>query len=220
MAEAEKPERARRQRQISEDQIVAAALAIIRADGLSALTMRRLSEALGVTPMAAYHHVANKDDLLRLVVSTVLSEVRVPRESEGPWDVRLRKIVDALDRQIHRHPGIGDLIPEALLTGDLRLFDAILGILLSAGFADRDALKAYGLVHTYLLGRRNPRIVPQLPDRDAALPNVWKLRRSIGTVSGRELYAFGIEALVGGLRAQLESDEGAVRRPSRARRQP
>ena len=66
--------------------MIATALRVTDADGLDALTMRRLGTELGVDPMAAYRHVAGKADLLDAIVEAVLAEIKIP-EPGGRWDV-------------------------------------------------------------------------------------------------------------------------------------
>lgn len=79
--------------------IVKAALAIADRDGLSKLTMRRLSAELGVTPMAIYHHVNGKDELLDLVIDESIGQVYLDEGSDTPeaamldWFVRLHELL-------------------------------------------------------------------------------------------------------------------------------
>ncbi len=71
MDEEEMPAR----RRLSRERVVAAALRIVDRDGLEGLTMRALGRELGVDPMAVYHWVANKDELLGLIVEAVYAEI-------------------------------------------------------------------------------------------------------------------------------------------------
>ena len=83
-----RPKRGRRREQpaLSQDQIVAEAIKLLDADGLEALTMRKLGAALGAVATAVYWHVANKDELLELVVDEVYGEIEVPAVSgQGEW---------------------------------------------------------------------------------------------------------------------------------------
>lgn len=65
------------------DLIVKAALSIADRDGLDKLTMRRLSTELGVTPMATYHHVSGKDELLDLVIDESIGQLPVVDPDAG-----------------------------------------------------------------------------------------------------------------------------------------
>jgi AcrR family transcriptional regulator len=61
---------ARRTRGLSRERIVAAAIELVEAEGLSALSMARLAERLGCGTMSLYRHVANKDELVTFMLST------------------------------------------------------------------------------------------------------------------------------------------------------
>ena len=67
---------------LTREQILTAAVAIIDAEGVEALTMRRLGQALGRDPMAIYRHAADKDALLDGAVEHVAAELVTPREPD------------------------------------------------------------------------------------------------------------------------------------------
>lgn len=71
------------------DLIVDAAVEMIGDDGLARFSMRRLGARLGVDPMAIYHHVANKSELLGLVLTRLVSNLPAPA-SDAPWAIRVR----------------------------------------------------------------------------------------------------------------------------------
>lgn len=79
--------------------IVKAALAIADRDGLEKLTMRRLSAELGVTPMATYHHVSGKEELLDLVIDESIGQLGVTDPGDDPeaaivdWFLRLHELL-------------------------------------------------------------------------------------------------------------------------------
>lgn len=79
----------RRTDPLTVEAIVDAAHALIADVGLNELSMRRLGGALGVDPMAVYHHVANKRELLSLVTARVVGAMTLPAVDE-PWDLRVR----------------------------------------------------------------------------------------------------------------------------------
>ncbi|MQY30332.1 Tetracycline repressor protein [Nocardia sp. RB56] len=188
---------------LSESEIVEAALRVVRADGVEKLSMRRLSRELGVSPMAPYYYVADKRELLDLVVTAALSGVRRPAPDSGPWQQRLRELIDQIDEKLRKHPGLGDVLLDQMLGKQLDLIAAVMEILFDAGFDDRNVLSAYATVHTYLFGRArvNPR------DRSTAgvtLPDpVERAMRHIGDLRGKYTYDFGMDVLVAGLEAQL-----------------
>ncbi|MCU7723122.1 TetR family transcriptional regulator [Actinoplanes sp. KI2] len=79
-------------------------------EGLEAVTIRRLAQELGVTPMALYWHFKNKDELMVGIVDHALSTVRADREAADPWQKQLRAMVEALIRAMREHPALADLM--------------------------------------------------------------------------------------------------------------
>ncbi|MGV9613700.1 mycofactocin system transcriptional regulator MftR2 [Nocardia xishanensis] len=189
---------------LSESEIVEAALRVVRADGVEKLSMRRLSRELGVSPMAPYYYVADKRELLDLVASAALAGVRKPPPESGPWQQRLRELIDQIDEKLRKHPGLGDVLIEQMLGKQLDLIAAIMEILFEAGFSDRNVLAAYATIHTYLFGRGrvNPR--DRSPLSEVTLPeSVERATKYISDLRGKYAYDFGMEVLVAGLEAQL-----------------
>ncbi|MBF6355629.1 TetR/AcrR family transcriptional regulator C-terminal domain-containing protein [Nocardia higoensis] len=189
---------------LSEAEIVEAALRVVREDGVEKLSMRRLSRELGVSPMAPYYYVADKRELLDLVAGAALTGVRTPPRDSGPWQQRLRELVDQIDEKLRRHPGLGDVLIEQMLGKQLDLIAGVMSILADAGFADRDILSAYATVHTYLFGRRrvNPREPAPLTGVD--LPDVVaRATAHMPDLRGRYTYDFGMDVLIAGLEARL-----------------
>ncbi|MFE6919906.1 mycofactocin system transcriptional regulator MftR2 [Nocardia sp. NPDC057663] len=189
---------------LSESEIVEAALRVVREDGVEKLSMRRLSRELGVSPMAPYYYVADKRELLDLVASAALLGVRKPTRESGPWQQRLRDLIDQIDDKLRRHPGLGDILLEQMLGKQLDLIDAVMEILFDAGFSDRNVLAAYATIHTYLFGRSrvNPR--DRSAPADVLLPEaVARATKYMADLRGKYSYDFGMEVLVAGLEAQL-----------------
>jgi AcrR family transcriptional regulator len=83
---------------INRKQIVDAAERVIRAGGYEQLTVRSLAAGLGVSPMALYHHVRDKDDLLDEVVDRLLARTWKPRLGAGDWRAWIVEAADRLRR--------------------------------------------------------------------------------------------------------------------------
>ena len=88
---------------LSREGILAAALDLADREGLEAVSMRRLGQALGVEAMSIYKHVANKDAILDGLLERVLSEVELPH-SAGDWEAELRHAAVSLHEALARHP--------------------------------------------------------------------------------------------------------------------
>ncbi|GAA2688927.1 MULTISPECIES: TetR/AcrR family transcriptional regulator [Actinosynnema] len=89
------------------DRIVAAAVALADADGLAALSMRRVAEALGVGTMSLYTHVPGKAELVEAMVDAV--SATTPREPvAGGWRERLEAVARDNRALLLRHPWLLD----------------------------------------------------------------------------------------------------------------
>ncbi|MGV1048616.1 MAG: TetR/AcrR family transcriptional regulator, partial [Solirubrobacterales bacterium] len=74
-------------------EIAAAAVEIADAEGFDAVSMRRVAQKLGAGTMTLYHYVANKDELITLMVDEVMGELLVPeRELTGDWRSALTQV--------------------------------------------------------------------------------------------------------------------------------
>jgi AcrR family transcriptional regulator len=136
--------------------IAEAALALIDADGLDALSMRKLGAALGVEAMSLYNHVRNKDDLLGAV--TDLLHERVLELFAPPpgatWQVRARAMAGAYWRVGREHPDAFGLLvdkPVESLTG-MQLLAACIALFTDAGFSLENATIAFQTAAGWLVG--------------------------------------------------------------------
>ncbi|MFI9050418.1 TetR/AcrR family transcriptional regulator [Streptomyces sp. NPDC053427] len=101
---------------LTPQKIAAVAVRVADAEGFAAVTMRRLATELGVAPMAAYRHVAGKDDLWALMVNQVMTELAVPDEVTG-WREVLRGYALGNRAMMLRHPWLAQLpAPHFVLT--------------------------------------------------------------------------------------------------------
>lgn len=129
--------------------VVERALAIVDADGLDALTVRKVAEEFGVTPMALYWHFSNKDALLEAVGDAVIAELRLPDRSLELEDY-LREAMTSLVDAMRAHPNATPLVPGRLLLSDhgRELTEETLDKLALAGF---DIDKAAAVAHYALM---------------------------------------------------------------------
>jgi hypothetical protein len=96
----------RRAQPLTRDELLDAALAIVDAEGLAALTMRRLADAVGVEAMSLYHHVANKERLLDWTVERMRSEMHLPDPMPQDWPDVLEAIFVEYRRVLAAHPNM------------------------------------------------------------------------------------------------------------------
>jgi AcrR family transcriptional regulator len=137
---AEEPEEGTRSR-LSKRAVVDRALKLADADGLDALTIRKLAQDLGVTPMALYWHFRSKDDLLEGMAEQVWAEIDVHIDPAVPWWVQLQAGLESLLRVLRAHRSAPQLVQEHEKQNEaaLRATEGALEILRSAGFGPEQA---------------------------------------------------------------------------------
>ena len=138
---------------LNRDRIVQAALAIADAEGLDALTMRRLAVELGAAPMAAYSHFRDKRELLAAVVDAVMAEVELP-DVDGRWRKPIRRLAESLRRALLAHPAVMPAVNVHGAGGPATkaVVDRVHGIVRGAGFADEQAVAAVDTLYAFTLG--------------------------------------------------------------------
>ncbi len=168
---------------LTREQVLVAALEIIDAGGVEALTMRRLAQALDRNPMGIYRHAAGKDALLDLVVEHVVSELVVPgapgRDDESgdrdvDWETALRRTAHAFRRIALAHPNAVPLLVTRSVTGPLarrplgtlRPLEELLEVFIGAGFDPRGALHATRLFTGFLYGHIQDELQQRVHDPD------------------------------------------------------
>lgn len=217
----EAPGRAARRRvarpALDRERIVRAALELIDAEGVDALSLRRLAGDLGVAPMSVYWHVRNKAELLDLVGQAVLERIALP-PAEGDWRDQLRAIHRAMLEGVERHPNAADLVLGRARYGPagLALFERLLSILLDAGFDPQAAFDAYHVLYLFLLGhlatgRRTEAfreaqreglayLLSLEPDR---FPSISRVAPRIGARSRQDQFDVSLDVVIEGIAASL-----------------
>ncbi|MEW1841515.1 TetR/AcrR family transcriptional regulator [Nonomuraea angiospora] len=90
--------------ELSVDRIVRAAIEVADAEGLAALSMRRVAERLGVGTMSLYTYVPGKPELFDVMLDTVYGETARPEDVPGGWRGRLEQIARENWALYLRHP--------------------------------------------------------------------------------------------------------------------
>jgi AcrR family transcriptional regulator len=99
-------ERAGPTRRLSLHRVVAAAIELADAEGLSALSMARLADRLGSKPMSLYRHVDSKDDLLAFMIDAASRQPGPPKQIASDWRTGLRRWANDLMAIYRHHPWI------------------------------------------------------------------------------------------------------------------
>jgi TetR/AcrR family tetracycline transcriptional repressor len=95
---------------LSKSAVVDRALAIADAEGLDALTVRRLAQELGVTPMALYWHFRSKEELLAGLADRIWGEIDTDVDAAAQWPHKLRGLLESLVRVLRSHPCASQLL--------------------------------------------------------------------------------------------------------------
>jgi TetR/AcrR family tetracycline transcriptional repressor len=143
---------ARRPKDLTRQRLVEAGLDLVDREGIDAITMRRLADALGVTPMALYNHVSSKRDLLRAIAEHVLGQARFDG-GQGDWREQIRYCFREFRDICLRHPGMVRLL-EAADVAPAAVFipmEVTLRALRGVGFDSHDALRTYFALVSFTL---------------------------------------------------------------------
>jgi|UPI0007C457F6 TetR/AcrR family tetracycline transcriptional repressor len=139
---------------LTRDRVLSEALALLDRDGLEALNMRGLAKHLGVTPMALYNHVTNKEDLLHGIAAIVIEQLPFEYDDKD-WREQIRACFRDLRQACLAHPGLVRLVEtaEVLPASVFRPMELTLTTLQRAGIDPEDALRAYFLLTNFTIGQ-------------------------------------------------------------------
>lgn len=96
----------RRTAPLTTDELFATALRIVDAEGLAALSMRRLAKDVGVEAASLYHHIPNKDALIDGMLLRMRSEIRLPDPLPADWVDAFVVIFSEYYRMLAAHPNL------------------------------------------------------------------------------------------------------------------
>ncbi|UAK33919.1 TetR/AcrR family transcriptional regulator [Nocardia asteroides] len=152
-----RPRRGREQPALTREQIVAEAVALLDAEGMEALSMRQLGARLNAGATSLYRHVANRDELIELVVDEVYGEIDVPRiDDPAQWRAAAQECATSLRAMILRHPWMASTLGQVGLSylgpNVMRLNDRMVGLFEAGGFPAEEAGDAIGAVISYVVG--------------------------------------------------------------------
>jgi len=103
---------AARRSPLDRTRIVRAAIRIGDAEGLEAVSMRRIARDLRTGAMSLYRHVPDKDALISLMIDEVIGEEQIPAAPSGDWRSDLRQVADQMWALAQRHPWYPEAVME------------------------------------------------------------------------------------------------------------
>jgi AcrR family transcriptional regulator len=211
---------------LTRKKVLASALEIADAEGLKAVSFRRLATHLKVTPMALYRYVESKEALLDGLGDLILAELELPPSQPDDWREQLRTTARSLRSVLTAHPAVVPLLlTRSLLTpAAMRTADSMLGLLRRAGFAPQEAVLLYQQLARLLLAlvmlenesgsqptdaeqrekERIARITFETLSPDE-YPHVVEAAPHLASVHDpAEAFEAGVDLLIGGLARRLE----------------
>jgi TetR/AcrR family transcriptional regulator, tetracycline repressor protein len=212
---------------LSRDAVVERALSLADAEGLDAVTIRRLGQEFGVTPMALYWHVKNKEELLDAMGDRMFAGIDLDYGSTASWDKQLAAVVQALVGIMRAHPTCVDLSFRRVFAcpEGLQAAEHTLGLLRRAGFAVRQAvdIASRALQTAVMLVRAEPGAEPGTSEEERR-QRVAAKRRGLLALPVEQFpyihetiddllayddmdayYDVGVDLFIAGVRAQLAS---------------
>ncbi|MCB8957241.1 MAG: TetR/AcrR family transcriptional regulator [Nocardioides sp.] len=138
---------------LSRDLVVERAVRLADREGLGVLTIRALAGECGVKPMAIYHHVSGKEEILDAIVDAVFAEIYAP-QVDGPWREELARRSRSVREALGRHPWALALMEARRNPGLATLagHEACLEVLRSAGFSLQATAHAYAVLDAFVYG--------------------------------------------------------------------
>ncbi|HEY4279898.1 MAG TPA: TetR/AcrR family transcriptional regulator C-terminal domain-containing protein [Conexibacter sp.] len=171
---------------LTRPRLVAAALELADAEGLDAVSIRRVAGELRARPMSLYTHIASKDDLVALMLNAVSAELLVPGELPADWRDALRAIARQSFAAYLAHPWMLSAFGRGPRVGPNQLRRAEQSAAAVAGLPidPADAWTALRIVHEWTMGhalhvitlREDSELEKQLANADpASFPQMAKV---------------------------------------------
>jgi len=141
-----------RRRPLSRERILAAALELVDEQGIDALSMRKLGQALGYEAMSLYNHVANKEDLLDGILDLVLAEMEPPDPEGGLPAIRSSAL--SAHEALKRHPWAASMLmsPGGIRPARINYMEGLLACLRRSGFSAETTYHAYHVLDAHIIG--------------------------------------------------------------------
>jgi AcrR family transcriptional regulator len=134
--------------------IVREAIAMLDAEGVDALSMRKLGARLNAGATSLYRHVATKDELMELAVDEVVAEITVPVAGGSGWRDAAAETARSFRATALRHPWVSSVLGQAGLAylgpNLMSLSERLAALFITAGFGDPSG--AIDVVLSYVIG--------------------------------------------------------------------
>jgi AcrR family transcriptional regulator len=207
---------------LSDQQIVLAALELVRRHGADKLSMRQLAKQFDVTPMAIYHYFGNKETLFERIGDAVLARVPRPAPSGVHWREELIACAICGWELLSEYPGLSGYIIQRPPTQQLeQLTNYGVSVLVAAGFDVASAYPAIVNCNAYMFGM----IAMQAHTEGGHTKGKGKKGGPVSPLTHkdvRKLVEWGLDVFMSGLSVKLSRKRAGAsvtaERPKRTRR--
>jgi AcrR family transcriptional regulator len=188
--------------------VLDAALRLLDAEGVEALTMRRLAGELGVSAMAPYRYVSSRDELLMVLIDRLASRLVYPPRPRDPRGVLLI-LWSTIHDSLAEHPWVPEVLARRRMMAPsvLGAIEEIHAALRAAGLPLTDVVRAYRLIWNFTLGSLLVRAgaASEGPSQQLALrgspdpdryPTLAAAASAWGDAHGRDTYRDDLSALI------------------------
>ena len=213
-----RPERASERRPLTRDAIVDAALVLLDREGIAGLSMRKLAQELDVGAASLYWHVADKEELLSLLLDRIVGEAELPEPDPENWREQVKELGRENRRLLQRHRDAAQISLGRIPVGpeSMPVLERNLAILVAAGLparvvalaADMFALYVGGFAFEESMGNEQAD-----PEQFAAylrslpadeFPTLVALADDLVAGDTDERFEFALELLIRGLEAMAD----------------
>jgi AcrR family transcriptional regulator len=196
---------------LNRDRILSTAIAIADRDGFEAVTLRRIAAELEVHVTSLYNHVPTREAITAGIVERLVEEAGLPSTPTG-WEDWVRAFVAAIGDVAGRHPGAFVALQRRSARGPSAnaSFEVALTAFTSEGLSLEDAYAAVKATVFVALSIGTEKALEsrrEVVDTDVheLPPDEFPLVHAVAArvTSEDAAWAFTVDALVLGLRAQL-----------------
>jgi AcrR family transcriptional regulator len=210
--------------------VLTTAIAVADEDGIEALSMRKLGQALGVEAMSLYKHVGNKGELVAAMVDSVVEQFELP-DDEPAWDAAIRRCAVRAHDLLIEHPWACRLalVPSdfSTVSGPRILYmEWLLRRLREARFSPDLAYSAYHTLDSHIFGftlwqighadaarafvstdgesveEFFGRVLEETRSRYPYLAEHGEQHMAPGAPNGKQEFEFGLDLILDGLKRQ------------------
>lgn len=201
--------------------VLDAAIAVVRAEGVDALSVRRVASDLGVWPTTIYHHVGGtKEGLLALTLDELAATLRLPEVDDRPWREMLVEFAWELHRALLPYPGVAAHLLTAPAPGPhaQQIMERVLRVLVErAGLPVAEAFDVYRVLIGYVLLSSQQRQQESTLARieryaelaaDGGFPYTSRVPDAVSDGTVEERFAGGLRVVLDGIAARAEAGTG------------